>query len=202
VVDYTGGLIRMKGELGLAPEWSAGDCGTACQENVSACLMALTNASGAHVDVELSSTANALGGGHSAAYPYQEAVFYGNLFLHKPEAHFCVGKDYAPKSWPGLPPSKFTTYSQQVLNRACASLESCPFVEDNACNGYAGFAFPPPPAGQCQWVQVQNVCSKDWLGRTTCSNKSVTIDSAVTCNGNGYTWRYPITTYRKDKGPQ
>ncbi|MDB4991389.1 MAG: hypothetical protein JWN04_6567 [Myxococcaceae bacterium] len=201
LVDYTGSVVRLKGEIGLAPGFNDGDCDLACQENISGCLMALTNGAGNHVEVELSSTTNALGGGHSAAFPYQEAVFYGNIFLDTPVAHFCVGKDYAPASWPGTNPGPGTTYSAQVLNRACSGYGGvCPYVEDNSCNQQTGF-WPPAPAAQCKWTAPVTTCTKDWTGKTTCKTANGTIDTAVTCTGAGATWTHPITTYRKDKGP-
>ena len=46
-------------------------------------------------------SATSIGTGHSSAYKYQEASFFGNIFASPPIAHYCVGKDYAPKSWPG-----------------------------------------------------------------------------------------------------
>ena len=38
----------------------------------------------------LAGEVDALGGGHSAAFPYQEAVFYGNIFVEPPVARFSV----------------------------------------------------------------------------------------------------------------
>jgi len=54
--------------------------------------MAFTNGDGAHVDIEMAAPFT-IGASHS--YPYQEAVFYGNIFSATPKAYYCVGKDFA-----------------------------------------------------------------------------------------------------------
>jgi hypothetical protein len=187
----------------LAPGWKTGACDGACQEDISACLMAFTNGSGEHVAIEMASPNNALGYNTSSAYPYQEAAFYGNVFQSPPIARYCVGKDYAPKSWPGTNPGPGTTYSPAVHQRACAgydSLAECPYVEENACNKYTGF-WPPPPAAACGFTTTQYVCTKNWMGQTTCSNKSITSPSASSCKSTGpgaRTWTHVITTFRKN----
>ena len=56
LLDYTGNVVQFSGSLGLAPQWKTDGCsdielhpgkGT-CQQNISACLMALTNGAGRH----------------------------------------------------------------------------------------------------------------------------------------------------------
>jgi hypothetical protein len=200
LVAYNGQVVRMAGEAGLAPQWKDGLCDEACQENVSACLMALTNGWGNHVQIEMSSTKNALGGGHSSSYPYQEAVFFGNLFQQPPIARFCVGSAYAPKSWPGTNPGMFLTYSPAVSGRACGAFPSgtCPYVEEPLCNQATGW-WPPPPPATCGFTETVYVCKKNWWGGETCSNQSKTIDTATSCKSSGTgarTWNHPITTYR------
>ena len=41
------------GSLGLAPQWKNGSCDTACQEILSACMMAHVNTTGKHVSLWL-----------------------------------------------------------------------------------------------------------------------------------------------------
>jgi hypothetical protein len=92
LVDYTGNVIRLSGEIGFAPEWENGSCDTTCQEKVSACLMALTNASGQHVNLELSAPF-VVGTGHSSSRCMNEAMFYGNLFTSPPNGFYALGTD-------------------------------------------------------------------------------------------------------------
>jgi hypothetical protein len=56
IKDYTGGLVVLSGELGLAPEWKDKPCDRSCQEQISACLMAFTKGEGADVELQLSRT--------------------------------------------------------------------------------------------------------------------------------------------------
>ena len=69
VKDYTGALIRLDGEIGLAPKWKTGFCGKDCMERVSACLMALINARGEHVPMELSANVKNADESCPASYP-------------------------------------------------------------------------------------------------------------------------------------
>jgi hypothetical protein len=92
LVDYTGNVIQLTGEIGFAPEWQTGNCETACQEKVSACLMALTNGTGQHVNIELSAPFT-VGTGHSASRCMNEAMFYGNLFTSPPNGFYALGTD-------------------------------------------------------------------------------------------------------------
>jgi hypothetical protein len=173
VKDYTGALVELDGEIGFAPEWKTGDCDNACQEKVSACLLSLTNSLGNHVSVELAAPFT-VGTGHT--YPYQEAAFYGNLFLDRPASAYAVGKDFAGV---GLLGSLF-----EVANRACAAYESvlgrgrCPVIEVGKANR--------------DWLDIFGLSSGKcsmWNGvATSCKDKS------------GKNWSYPVTTYRLTKG--
>jgi hypothetical protein len=170
VVDYTGTVQRMKGELGLAPEWSTGDCGSVCQENISACLMAFTNASGVHVPLVMSSTKDALGGGSGSGqgYPFQEGAFFGNLFNDPPKAYFCKGQGQQ-----NIATMWYSWDSNNFLARMCpggTSGPDCPYVDTGDCTGMA-------------WSP--QACSKASDGTMT------------SCKGGGVTWQYPITTYLK-----
>jgi len=174
IKDYTGGLVSLAGEAGLAPEWADGQCSTACEEKVSACLMALTNGHVDHVAVELSAPFT-LGSGHSSAYKYQEAVFYGNVFSSPPKGNFSVGSDYAGLNLLGL---------------------SIGVVDDRLCSSW------DQQTNQCPYSHVgdANFQLLDPLGLT--SNKcTMSGGSATKCRDkSGTTWNYPITTYRLDKG--
>jgi len=104
VQDYNRNVVRMTGEIGLAPSWKAGQCDGTCQEKISACLLAFTNGGGQHVMIEMSAwyknadgksgTADdnqlTIGTGHDSAFPHQEAAFYGNIFTQPPQAYYCA----------------------------------------------------------------------------------------------------------------
>lgn len=89
------------GQLGLAPEWESGHCGTACQEWVSACMLSMVNTSGAHVPVWVLADHPAVGRGASEEFPRQEGAFFGNLFTEPPQAFYCRGRDYERAPAPG-----------------------------------------------------------------------------------------------------
>jgi hypothetical protein len=87
--------------LGFAPEWETGACGNACQEYVSACLMAHVNTAGAHIPLWLDAYNPNVGWGQSASYPHQEGSFFGNIFVSPPKAYYCNGKDFDQGVVPG-----------------------------------------------------------------------------------------------------
>ena len=142
-VSYT-----FTGQVGLAPEWysnAAGACTLACEEKVSACLMALTNPTGVHEQIMMggggpgSNHGTLLGDNDScpsgacasgdSLYNEKEGAFWGNLFIQdRPQAYYCQ--------------SDFNSLSD---NRTCADSTSsspCPFVpsqdecEDSFSGGY------------------------------------------------------------------
>ena len=173
VKDYTGALVTLTGEIGLAPEWKDGQCEDDCQEAVSACLMAFTNGKGNHVNIELTSTLASIGTGHDKrAYPFQEAAFYGNIFASPPRAYYCAGADFAGKNFGAV-------NVNQVDQRACsgwtASGDKCP---------YTNAAFTDPlrlATGKCSFFD----------------------DAATECAPSGSptkSYDNVITTYRRTKG--
>jgi len=82
------------GQLGMAPGWERGACNKDCQETISACVLAHVNTSGQHIALWLDGDAPSLGYGRSAAYPFQEGSFFGNIFTSPPKAYYCNGKDF------------------------------------------------------------------------------------------------------------
>jgi len=176
IKDYTGALVTLTGELGLTPTWSTGQCDAACQEQISSCLMAFTNGSGQHVAIEMSSQNAAIGSGHS--YPYQEAAFYGNLFLDTPKAYYCAGSDFAGLTVLGIS-------LLAIDQRACSGYTAlfgnsgCPYVNAGACN--------PQLLDLLQ--TSSNKCSFSGGAATKCAPSGSTSK----------TWLNPMTTYRLDK---
>ncbi len=88
-----GGTITFDGFVGLAPEWETGPCDQDCQQWVSACLLARTNALGYSQSIELVAAHPAIGSKRTRpwTYVFEEAGFYGNLFLDPPSTHACLG---------------------------------------------------------------------------------------------------------------
>jgi hypothetical protein len=92
--DQYGTSYTFQGALGVGPEWETGSCGTDCQQQVSACLMAHINTSGQHIALMLDGDSSALGWGEDPSYPFQEGSFFGNLFTSPPQAYYCEGRDF------------------------------------------------------------------------------------------------------------
>jgi hypothetical protein len=91
-VPYT-----FQGAIGIAPEAESGTCDPACQEKISACMLAHVNNAGVHIALWLDGPDPGVGWGSSPDYPFQEGAFFGNLFKSKPatkqgwEGYYCTG---------------------------------------------------------------------------------------------------------------
>jgi hypothetical protein len=81
------------GALGVAPELEFGTCDVACQERISAAMLAHVNNSGLHVGIWLVGPDTGIGWGASPNYPYKEAAYFGNLFTSNMPGNYCAGKD-------------------------------------------------------------------------------------------------------------
>lgn len=82
------------GHLGLAPEWLKAPLNAIQERWVSACMLALTNYAGKHVDVSLhakpgSAPFLAQTKEETRAYSLLEGGFFGNLFSPHPVAYVC-----------------------------------------------------------------------------------------------------------------
>jgi hypothetical protein len=200
VLDYAGNLVQMQGQLGLAPSFGDDYCDTTCEEKVSACLIALTNGKGQHVNLEISAQfANAdgiagtaddviktLGVGHSSDFPKQEIIAYGNLFANPPEAHFCSGDG-------------ITSYANSWMS--ILSMDS--YVGSRLCGGQSGW--------DCLTAyKYAGICNKMSFSGLTPNNKcsfpttpgrwpwsdSIKSDTAASCKDkSGKTWNNPITSF-------
>ncbi|HEY6561420.1 MAG TPA: hypothetical protein VI072_29305 [Polyangiaceae bacterium] len=178
--DYTGTLVTLVGALGLAPHWTTELCDTACQENVSACLMALTNGQGQHVQIEMRSTNPAIGQG--GTYRYQEAAFYGNMFTTPPTTSFCVGKDFA-----GLLGTSILSPQQRACGFWLLMGLDCPYRQAGNCTRGGGLLF----------LFGKPACSMDGDSATACSSPSSSPFSNF--NNGDRKWKNVITTYRNSK---
>jgi hypothetical protein len=194
VKNWNEELVSMSGEVGVAPEWEAGSCGQECQEKVSACLLALTNNSGAHVSVEMTAPWHSMGTNHELAV--SEAVFYGNLFLNPPEAYMAAGRDYAKTLHQVSNSPDKTIVTENLMPRSCSALMAMTFTE-----------FTANQAG-CPIMLTGSTSAISWSGlseseRNKCTLTAVTPGiteegTAKECSSpglSGKTWNYPITTW-------
>lgn len=98
-ISTADGPLELTGGVGLAPEWAQGPCDDACQEWVSACMLARTNVYGIPVAIYMSGPHPALGGlsaADAADFPTQEGAFYGNIFLEPQRQLSCRGAGNDP----------------------------------------------------------------------------------------------------------
>jgi hypothetical protein len=133
------------GQLGMAPEWENGACGTDCQQYVSACMLAHINTSGRHIALWLDSDNPAVGWGRSTDYPFQEGSFFGNIFASPPGAFYCNGKDFDQGLVPGrlgVGTSVGAIYTNPYASGTSYCKDYCaaapgPYVGDGytSCNG-------------------------------------------------------------------
>jgi len=169
LMDYTGHVLHFKGELGLAPAFKTTGCDTTCQENVSACLMALTNGKGQHVQLELSSVKNALGGGHNSTYGWQEGAFYGNIFSTPPNGFFCngSGQDNIATMW--------YAYDSNFDARMCENYQS----------------------GNCPYKMMGDCTAAPWSPQACTTTGALGSGEISACKGDArtfsYTYSYPLT---------
>jgi len=151
--DQYGTSYTFNGVLGLAPEWADSACGTNCQENVSACMLAHVNTAGIHVPLWIVSQSAAVGWGQDPEFPNQEGSFFGNLFqagahgtdpLNSP-MYYCMGSKYSVSPPSGRLGSKQTSppYVNAFGTATAACANRCtpadyPSAADGykACNGW------------------------------------------------------------------
>ncbi len=112
-------VVVLHGLLGLAPQWETGPCDEDCQEWVSACLLARTNASGQLVQVWFKGDHEAIGWDAPQGALF-EAGFFGNLFADPLDQHYCKGT------------GKGMTAARRE-GRTCSSGNDCDFVKHSKC---------------------------------------------------------------------
>lgn len=152
----TGKPLTFRGALGIAPEWHDGTCEADCQEKVSACLIALTNRTGKHVELSLTSAAPGMSKGllpdaNDLDYPHQEGAFFGSVFSGV--AFACHGRD--------------VTKAAQVKRFCALDPASCSgiatFTDAGACDDVCQMACTRLPDGSQRCAAIS---CKDPTGRT------------------------------------
>ncbi len=131
--DQNGTSYAFLGQIGVAPSWENNACDTACQESVSACMMAHLNVAGVHVPIWLDSPVSAIGFGSSSSFPNEEGTFFGNLFVMsngKVPAYYCEGNGFAKGIVPG----------RLGANTSAAGLFTNPFGSGALCSAHCSAA--------------------------------------------------------------
>jgi hypothetical protein len=99
VLEKDGKRVEFEGSLGLAPQWAEGACDLDCQEWVSACMLARTNAYGLPVYIYTDGPHPHLEAitreGRDGA-SVREGAFFGNLFQSPQEQYACRGDSRDP----------------------------------------------------------------------------------------------------------
>ncbi|MET0287498.1 MAG: hypothetical protein ABW352_23630 [Polyangiales bacterium] len=135
--------------------------------------MALTNGEGQHVSLEITAPFDDVGTENSKAFPYQEAAFYGNLFVDPPKAFYCIGKDYAVVKSKSI---------EHLATRSCKGYTDkngeCPYVRSGLCNA----AVSSTDEGKYE----------DYM----CFDTKKTLRKCRENDDGDRKWEYPITTFR------
>lgn len=145
--DQNGVSYTFPGAIGAGASWETGTCNTACQEGVSACMMAHINAAGVHVPIWLDSPISSIGYGSSSTYPNEEGTFFGNIFITgsdgKVPAYYCEGAGFAKGVVPGRLGADASTiyrnpFGDGALCSAKCTAASSPYTGQGykSCNGY------------------------------------------------------------------
>lgn len=101
-VETPAGSLDFDGLIGLAPEWADAPCDVACQEWVTACMLARINAYGVHFSLFARGAHPELAPegpdelAEAARYTVEEGAFYGNMFTDPPRVFACRGRGEDP----------------------------------------------------------------------------------------------------------
>ena len=135
------------GSLGLAPQWISGRLSLQQERWVSACLYALTNAYGKHVEVSIRATSPLVPfvpflratAEEEQRFPIFEGAFFGNRFASPPVAYACVGP--RTKLYQAAPvwKDRVCTISSGRLTPDGRPLTLCNFILTGPCSDPASF---------------------------------------------------------------
>jgi hypothetical protein len=88
--ELTTNAGTVAGQIGLASSWPERPLQPVEQRWVTACLLALMNATGEHVEISLAGSNPLLADG-AGEFDFREGAFYGNLFKADPQSFACSG---------------------------------------------------------------------------------------------------------------
>ena len=213
-LTINGEAVTFEGSLGLAPEWGEdnGSCNDSCKRWVSACLLARTNAYGAHVEISIRaprSRFQALGDvdalertkylqtvedadptkDEKTLFPLREGAYFGNIFNSRvaPDGTSVHDPKYYACAGPG-------SNVPQITNRFCSSQGDGCVIFTGDPNSTA--ANPSPPART--WDTCTNT-NPACAGIDDAPNPTVSPNDAVYgCTGaDGLPYSEVLTIYLK-----
>lgn len=136
--------VTFPGRLGLAPEWMKHPLTLPQERWVSACMLALTNYFGKHVDVSLQANSKSVPSleqteEETRIFSIFEGGFFGNLFRTNPVAYVCAGTR-----------TKIEAQNPVFRDRICAMatgentvdgkpLTACQFILTGSCSDPTSF---------------------------------------------------------------
>ena len=132
------------GHLGLAPEWLKTPLTPIQERWVSACMLALTNYAGKHVDVSLHAkpgSAPFLGQSkeETRAYSLAEGGFFGNLFSPHPVGYVCFGARTKSEAQDPVFRDRLCTKASGETTPDGKPLTVCQFILTGPCSDPASF---------------------------------------------------------------
>jgi hypothetical protein len=213
-LTINGEAVTFEGSLGLAPEWGEvnGSCNDSCKRWVSACLLARTNAYGAHVEISIRaprSRFQALGDvdalertkylqivedadptkDEKTLFPLREGAYFGNIFNSRvaPDGTLVHDPKYYACAGPG-------SNVPQITNRFCSSQGDGCVIFTGDPNSTA--ANPSPPV--FTWDTCTNT-KPACAGIDDAPNPTVSPNDAVYgCTGaDGLPYKEILTIYLK-----
>ena len=132
------------GSMGLAPQWISEGLSLQQERWLSACLYALTNAYGKHVELSMRATSPRVPLLHATAeeeqrFPIFEGAFFGNRFASPPVAYACVGP--RTKRYQAAPvwKDRVCTVSSGRRTADGRPLTLCDFILTGPCSDPASF---------------------------------------------------------------
>jgi hypothetical protein len=188
ITNWDGMLVELHGEVGVAPEWEEDLCDLACQEKVSACLLALTNDSGTHTIIEMTSPWHSMGTNHD--WNVCEGVFFGNLFMTPPYGVMAACADYAQTLKQASEDSDKIIANKNLLPRSCNLLNAHTFAEF-LTNVHLCPVKLVGSANSISWPPANNgnICKLT-------DNEEGTATECFSDEGpENREWTYPITTW-------
>lgn len=132
------------GHLGLAPDWLKAPLTSQQERWVSACMLALTNYAGKHVEVSLHAkpgTAPFLAPTkeETRAYSILEGGFFGNLFSPHPVAYVCSGTRTKIEAQDPVFRDRLCTKTSGQTTPDGKPLTVCQFILTGSCSDPASF---------------------------------------------------------------
>ncbi len=136
--------FRFPGHLGLAPEWLKAPLTPLQERWVSACMLALTNYAGKHVEVSLHAKPGTTPfltqtKEETGAYSILEGGFFGNLFSSHPVAYVCAGTRTKIEVQDPVFRDRLCTKPNGETTPDGKPLTACQFILTGSCSDPASF---------------------------------------------------------------